>query len=58
MPKYRLQKIAESLDADITDYSMLQKCKITFLALELYHKISFAEYFDKVSIPEETPYLL
>jgi sugar diacid utilization regulator len=56
--KYRLQKIAESLEADITDYSTLLKCKITFLALELYHKISFTEYFDKVSIPEETPYLL
>ncbi|NLM45249.1 MAG: hypothetical protein GX200_00400 [Firmicutes bacterium] len=56
--KYRLQKIAEILEADISDFNMLLKCKITFLALEFYHKISFTQYFDKVSIPEETPYLL
>lgn len=56
--KYRMQKIAESLEADITDYNTLLKCKITFLALEYYHKISFTEYFSQVSIPEETPYLL
>lgn len=56
--KYRLQKISEMLEADLNDNNTMLKCKLTFLALENYHRISFVDYFQKVKIPEETPYLI
>ncbi|NLM51467.1 MAG: hypothetical protein GX197_01385 [Firmicutes bacterium] len=55
--KYRLQRISEIAGFNLNDYNTLFKCKLTFIALELYHKIDFLDYFERVNIPEETPYL-
>jgi sugar diacid utilization regulator len=55
--KYRLQRISTLMEVDLNDFDILFKCKLFFVALEIYHKISFPDYFTQVRIPEETPYL-
>ncbi|MCR3922170.1 MAG: helix-turn-helix domain-containing protein, partial [Firmicutes bacterium] len=52
--KYRLQKISDVMEVDLKDYDLLLKCKLSFLALEIYHKVNFTDYFEQVRIPEET----
>lgn len=55
--KYRLERISTMMEVDIKDYNILLKCKLSFLALENYHKVAFTDYFNQVRIPEDTPYL-